>query len=273
MTGVVIDHARLASYDSMMSQLRRIAQRQADHEIHAKVMAKTPEGQADLNQAARIITDCDAVRAVVTVRTTLDRTYTQTDARQVCLTDLVCRLQRSGSMDIIKLDSLDNLGISFQSTRPRPDSKNIVDMTTLRALQKAGELDSATRLFHANSRTTSQLWIPDVAGYMMARSLARSDPSYMSLLASKVELYEARTLPVAMREPGRDSLAPSGLDVALADHVVQAYSCLVDANDPVSMLIYQALRDHADQELRNYMKANRQRQPPSGNQLIGKTHH
>jgi len=271
MTGAVIEHTRPTSYYAMMSGLRTIARRQPEHELHAKMMAKTIEGQADLDQAAWIISDCDAVRTIVTVRTFLGSVHTQTQARQVCLADLVCRIQETGPVDVIKIDSLDRLGISFQSALPRPDSKNSVDMETLRALQKTGELDSLTRLFHANSRTTSQLWIPDIVGYMTARSIARADPGYMRLVAPKVELYEALTLPVAMRDSGRDALTASGLNAALAAHVAQAFSLLLDPNDPASITTYQALRDRADQERRDYRDAHNQRQPPSSDTFLGRT--
>jgi len=225
MTAAIIDHACKPSYDLMMAELRSIARRQSDHEIHAYVMAQDFQRQSDLDHATDSIAKCDAVRALVTVRSYVSKVRTQTQARQVCLADLAVRVQQSGSVDLIKLDSLDDLGNSLQSSHPRPGSKNAVDIGKLHALQENGELDPATKLFHANSRTTSQLWIPDVVGYVTGRSIARRDPGYMRHIAPKVELHEALTLPVAMRTSGKSSLAPSGISVALSQHLARSLAC------------------------------------------------
>jgi len=222
MTAAVIDHTHKPSYDFMMNELRAIARRQPDREIHAYVMARNSQGQTDLDQATQIIADCDAVRGLVTVRSYVSEVRTQTQARQVCLTELVTRIQQSGAVDLIKLDSLDRLGRSLHSSHPRRNSKNELDMDTLRDLQKIGELDPSTKLFHANSRATSQLWIPDVVGYVTGRSIARRDPRYMRYIASKVELYEALTLPANMRTSEKRSLEPSGITGALSQHLAQA---------------------------------------------------
>ena len=100
-----------------------------------------PKGQANLEQAQRIIATCTAVRAVVTVRTYQGVIRTQEQARKVCLADLVTRIQQIGHLDLIKLDTIDSLGISRQSAHAASDDRNRIDLETLEDLRRFGELD------------------------------------------------------------------------------------------------------------------------------------
>ena len=90
--------------------------------------------------------------------------------------------------------------------RQPPGSKNARDMRTLLDLKKAGELDSSVKIFHARDEVVHQLWVPDVVGYVVARSIARHDPRYMSVLAGKLEIREAIVLPPSMRDRGISTL-------------------------------------------------------------------
>ncbi len=234
MTAAVIDFARQDSYRSMMLRLSRLAHRQSSRTLHARDMAAPGGHTDDLMAAQQAITSCDAVRLIITVRTPMKRVSTVEQTRQVCLADLATRIQEHGTLDRIILDTRDPLGHAHQSSKAVPGGANHHDLTTLNDLKKAGELDPSTLVIHANDDWATQLWIPDVAGYVVSRSIARGDPGYMSLLAPKVELYEALTLPVAMRTTTRESLTPTAVGIALADHVCHSYALLRTPDSHVS---------------------------------------
>jgi len=210
MTGALIDFSHHDSYQRMIRDLQAIARRQpidrSGHRgLHSTEMAYDPIRQPDLECAQQVITDCDAVSLVVTVRTYLGKVRTSEDARQICLTDLVTRIGARGSLAGVTLDTRDNLGMTGQSAKAEPGSKNARDLRTLQDLKEVGELDPTVKVYHARDEVVRQLWIPDVVGYVVARSLARHDPGYMRILAGKVEIYEATRLPPAMRGGGMTS--------------------------------------------------------------------
>jgi len=216
MTGALIDFCQRGPYSEMMNKLESLARtqpidRHGYRGLHAIEMAYDPARHPDLESAQRIIAECDAVNLVVTVRTYSPPVRSSEDARQICLTDLVTRFQADGPLAGITLDTRDNLGTTAKSAKAEPGSKNHRDLHTLQDLKTAGELDMDTKIYHARDEAVRQLWIPDVVGYVVARSIARHDPSYMEILAGKVEICEAIRLPPSMRENGRSSLQPSGL--------------------------------------------------------------
>jgi len=153
----------------------------------------------------------------VTVRTYLAGVRSSEDARQICLADLVTRMGDRGPLAGVTLDTRDNLGVTAQSAKAEPGSKNARDLRTLQDLKDVGEVDPRVKVYHARDEVVRQLWIPDVAGYVVARSLARHDPGYMRILAGKVEIHEAVRLPPSMRNSGETSLRPSGLRLEPVD--------------------------------------------------------
>ncbi|MDR2895189.1 MAG: hypothetical protein LBV30_00820 [Propionibacteriaceae bacterium] len=80
---------------------------------------------------------------------------------------------------------------------------------------------------------------------MVARSIAKSDPGYMSILASKVEIHEATVLPVAMRRKGQASLEQSDLELVLLDHVAAAYAIGRGQRVPPSLI--PVIKEHQGQ--------------------------
>ena len=158
--------------------------------LHASEMAYNPVRQPDLDAAQRLIAQCDAVQVVVMVRTWVTGVLSSEDARQICLTDLATYFQAEGPLDGITLDTRDNLGRTAKSGKAESGSKNARDLRTLRDLMAVGELDPGVKVFHARDEVVRQLWIPDIAGYVVARSIARHDPGYRRILADKVQIRE-----------------------------------------------------------------------------------
>ena len=207
MTGALIDYSQRGSYSEMMRQLEDLARRQPANRhgyrsLHATTMESHPEGRQDLETAQKIIAQCEAVHLMVTVRTYLTNVRSSEDARQICLTELVTRFQAQGRLDGITMDTRDNLGTTAKSAKAQAGSKNARDLRTLHDLQKVEELDQNMKIFHARDESVRQLWIPDIAGYVVGRSIARQDAAYMRILAGKIEIYEAVRLPPSMRDSG-----------------------------------------------------------------------
>ena len=207
MTGALIDFSQRGPYSEMMNKLESLARtqpidRHGYRGLHSTEMAYDPVRQPDLDFAQHIITECDAVNLIVTVRTYSPAVRSSEDARQICLTDLVTTFQANGPLAGITLDTRDNLGTTAKSAKAEPGSKNHRDLRTLQDLKTAGELNMDAKIYHARDEAVRQLWIPDVVGYVVARSIARHDPSYMKILAGKVEIREAIRLPPSMRDNG-----------------------------------------------------------------------
>jgi len=191
MTSAVIDLALRDSYSTLMKALESIARRQPGGGLHAVELAYAAETQEDLVAAQGAITACSAVRLTVATKSPQNEVRTMEDCRQVCLADLITRIQESGPVDKVTLDTRDNLGVSRESARPKLGGYNERDMMTIDALRRSGAISRETKVFHANDYAVRQLWIPDVVGYVVARSIVRNDPAYMRILASKVKIYEA----------------------------------------------------------------------------------
>jgi len=160
MTGALIDFSQRDSYSEMMMQLESLARVQpADTRgyrgLHAAAMAYDPVRQPDLESAQKIITECDAVCLVVTVRSYLASVHSSEDARQICLADLVTRFQALGSLGSITLDTRDNLRLTMKSAKAEPGSKNARDLRTLQDLQKLGEVDAGVRIYHARDEAVT----------------------------------------------------------------------------------------------------------------------
>ena len=203
MTGALVDFSCTDSYRRMIRDLEAIARRQPVNRhgyrgLHAKEMT-SPERRKDLESAQRVIADCDAVRVAVTVRTYTACVRSSEDARQICLTNLVTYFQSVGPLAGITLDTRDDLGRTAKSAKAEQGSKNARDLYTLQNLKAFGELDSSVKIFHARDEVVHQLWVPDIVGYVVARSIARHDRQYMSILAGKVDIRQAVTLPPYMR--------------------------------------------------------------------------
>ncbi|MDR0284247.1 MAG: hypothetical protein LBI33_05065 [Propionibacteriaceae bacterium] len=221
MTGAIVDFTRTGAHREMMRQLDQLARSFPSHTLHAHRMAA--RNPSSLEAAQQAIIECDAVRLLVTVRTWRSQKSGAEDARQICLAELATQLQKTGGVERMTLDTRDQLGASSTSSKPQPGGDNANDMATLAAMRKAKELDPSTAVDHADDQRVHQLWIPDIVGYVVARSIAREEPGYMRILAPKVELREALVLPVAQRRPGAATLEPT-LGPALARHHAHTHS-------------------------------------------------
>jgi hypothetical protein len=220
MTGAVVDLSQASSHTALMRELNQLARSQPGRALHAyRLASHDPSGLAAAQHA---IVECDAVRLLVTVRTWSAQNSDLEEARQTCLAELATRLHNTASAERLTLDTRDSLGGSTKSSKPQPGGYNAIDAATLVGLKKAKELSPAVSVVHADDQRIHQLWIPDIVGYIVARSIARKEPSYMGILAPRVELREALVLPVAQRGPGVSALQPTELGLELASHLSRA---------------------------------------------------
>jgi hypothetical protein len=223
MTAAIIDYAHDHDRRSLMADLHQIAgrlppDRQGRHSIHANKMA----GQflPELQTIQHLMVASPAVRMIMTVRTRTTDVRNDEDARQTCLADLAIRLTEVEGLSRVVMDSRDDLARrgQHQTRKPDPDGPNAIDLGTIKDLQRVKQVPPTWDVTFADDVWADQLWLADVASYITARSIARKDPGYMAILASKIEIHEATILPVAMRRPGQTQLEPSDLELALQDH-------------------------------------------------------
>ncbi|MDR1213745.1 MAG: hypothetical protein LBK54_06670 [Propionibacteriaceae bacterium] len=206
MAAAVIDIQGRA-FERLRAELSVIAARSANGEIHAQDMARRSEHER-LNQVERLISASPAVALIATVKAPV-RTGAE-PARQHCLADLAIELTRIGVTDF-RLDTRRN------PTRRATLLSDPKDRATIEALTRAGDIPPV-RIAHVSSAASPGMWVADTAAYATHRTLARRDPSRLATLAWKLELREARHLPIDQRQPGHRPISPStGLQQRLDD--------------------------------------------------------
>jgi hypothetical protein len=225
MTAAIVDYrpSLKASRQTVIESFHDIASqlppdRHGRHSIHANRMRNAYDNELEAVQ--RSIAASEAVRMIMTVRTRTADVRNDEDARQTCLADLTTRLTSLGNVSRLIMDSRDDLARRgmHQTRKPEPGGGNAIDRATITDLQRTKQAPAALDVVFADDTWADQLWLADVASYVVARSIARRDPGYMSILAAKIEIHEAIVLPVAVRRLGQTQLEPTGLELALQDH-------------------------------------------------------
>jgi len=194
-------------YAFLSKKMRRVANNQNTHMIHASKMTHSQENLNDLLSLEREIGDNPAVRALAVVRSPLTLGGEE-DARQRCVADLMVTLTSTFKVCAVTMDSRDPLGIATKSMTAKKGSRNIEDIVTIEGLKTTGELPDDLNVFHANDEKVHGLWIADVATYAVGRSLASRDPSRLQWIAPHLYMREARILPVAERAKADQKFAP-----------------------------------------------------------------
>jgi len=127
------------------------------------------------------------------------------------------------NMGSVTLDSRDPLGNASKSMAAKKGSRNHKDLVTIEGLKSVGELPCDLDVFHGNDHSVHGLWIADVIAYAIGRCIADHDPHRLTRLAPRLEMEEARVLPVTERMVSGISISPrTNLTCILAMYMKEA---------------------------------------------------
>ncbi|MCL2783947.1 MAG: hypothetical protein FWD55_00640 [Propionibacteriaceae bacterium] len=259
MSAAVIDRMS-PDFQTLMRKLHRIALHQPQKNLHAFQMERsTPHV---LQYAEQVIASCSAVQIILSVRAPILDSWEA--ARQRCLAELVTRGSQGLGVKEFVLDTRDG---SFQRSPGHNQEKlnDYHDIHTIQGLIAAGDISEAN-LMHADDRRTHELWVADIAAFATSRALALGNPGRLRWLAHRLELREARVIPVDQRHPSsRRILSPSVFQLRLDEVKIQAREALFDtrgnlAATGVDWASFVAdtvkMRDELEAKLREFAKSN-----------------